>query len=71
METPISTIGLIIQRLRAATYRARLKNGKELVCHLPRKSELTDEDVMEGTSVELHFTPYDMEKARIARVVEL
>lgn len=66
MESPITTTGTILAVLNPGIYKVRLPNGKELVCHLPRKSSLTPDDIAVDAQVELHFTPYDMEKARIA-----
>ena len=69
-EAPITTVGTLIDQLDEKTFRASLPNGKEIIVHIPRAKPELKGTLLVGSKVHLEFTPYDMEKARIAGKIE-
>ena len=66
---PITTTGEILTVLSDRAFRVRLPNGKEVIGH-PSKAIVSQKDELQpGVSVRLEMTPYDFEKARIAKIV--
>ena len=65
-EIPITTIGVLQQRLGPVLYRAVLPNGKEVRAFLSKEMADLRAEFPDGTRVRLEMTPYDFDQARIA-----
>lgn len=68
-EPPIKTIGTVLERLNDRTFKVELKNSKTVIAHLPKAKAHLAPAIYLNSSLELDFTPYDMEKARIAKLI--
>ncbi|MDA7518611.1 translation initiation factor IF-1 [Akkermansiaceae bacterium] len=66
---PITTTGVILAILSDRAFRVRLPNGKEVIGHPSKAMVPQKDDLQPGTMVGLEMTPYDFEKARIAKIV--
>ncbi len=66
---PITTTGEILTVLSDRAFRVRLPNGKEVIAHPSKALASENPDLSPGKKVRLEMTPYDFEKARIAKVV--
>jgi translation initiation factor IF-1 len=62
--------GTIIQPLPTGIYEALLPNGKTVMAHLSRKLAEHPPELRKGMIVLLEISPFDLDTARIARVVD-
>jgi len=66
---PITTEGEILTVLSDRAFRVRLPNGKEVIGHPSKALASRNGDLTPGKNVHLEMTPYDFEKARIAKIL--
>ncbi len=64
-DIPIPAVGLLLQRLGPALYRASLPNGKETLAHLSRGLARLGAEFEPGQTVLMELTPFDFDHARI------
>lgn len=57
--------GVVVEVLRNAMFKVKLTNGFVITAHLSGKLHLNRIRVMEGDSVKLEMSPYDLTKGRI------
>jgi len=57
--------GEVIEALPNTTFKVKLENGKDLLCHLSGKMRINRIRVLPGDKVQVETTPYDEEKGRI------
>lgn len=67
-ETPITTIGEVLEIVSERLCRLRLKNGKELLGFLGKAAVSNGMKVEVGDRASVEMTPYDFSKARIVKV---
>lgn len=61
----IDAIGEVVELLPAATFRVKLENGHEILCHLSGKMRLNRILLLPGDRVKVEMSPYDLSKGRI------
>ena len=57
--------GEVAELLPAATFRIRLENGHEILCHLAGRMRMHRIRLLPGDRVKVQMTPYDLTKGRI------
>ena len=57
--------GTIEELLPAATFRVKLENDHEIICHLSGKMRMNRIRLGVGDEVKVELTPYDLSKGRI------
>ena len=57
--------GTIEELLPAASFKVKLENGQEILCHLSGKMRINRIRLLPGDQVEVEMTPYDLTKGRI------
>lgn len=57
--------GMVLETLPNATFRVKLDEGKEVLCHLAGKLRLYRIRILPGDSVTVEMTPYDESRGRI------
>ena len=62
-------LGTIAQTLAPGLFTATLPNGKPLTAHLSKELAALAPDLPDGTSVLLEISPFDLDRARIAKVL--
>ena len=66
----LRTRGTILRTLAEGLYEAALPNGKKVTSHLSRELAENPPALAEGAAVLLELSPFDLDRARIASVVE-
>lgn len=64
-DAPIVTQGTVISRRDDRTFDVKLKNGKLIIGHTPKKLAEVRDEIKDGFTVTLEMTPFDFEKGRI------
>jgi translation initiation factor IF-1 len=62
-------LGTILRPLSPGLFEASLPNGKPVTAHLSRELAEAPPELPEGSVVLLEISPFDLDRARIARVV--
>lgn len=57
--------GEVIELLPAATFRVKLENGLEILCHLSGRMRMHRIRIIPGDKVKVQLTPYDLTKGRV------
>jgi translation initiation factor IF-1 len=57
--------GVVTEALPNATFRVKLADEREILCHLSGKMRIHYIRVMPGDTVKVELTPYDETKGRI------
>ena len=57
--------GEIIEACRGATFKVKLANGSEIVCHISGKIRKNLINILPGDKVMVELSPYDVTKGRI------
>lgn len=57
--------GVIQENLPAASFRAKLENGHDILCHLAGKLRKNRIRLTPGDEVQIEISPYDLTKGRI------
>lgn len=63
----IEVEGEVIESLPDATFRVKLENGHEVLCHISGKMRMNLIKVLPGDKVTVELSPYDLTKGRITR----
>lgn len=61
-------LGTILRPLAEGLFEVSLPNGKKVTSHLSKELAAQPPELPEGTIVMLEISPYDLDRARIARV---
>lgn len=61
-------LGTILRPLADGLFEVSLPNGKKVTSHLSKELAASPPELPEGTIVLLEISPYDLDRARIARV---
>ena len=61
----IETVGEGIELLPAATFKIKLENAQEILCHLSGRMRMHRIMILPGDKVKVEMTPYDLSKGRI------
>lgn len=61
----IEVAGEVVELLPAATFRVKLDNGQEILCHLSGRMRMNRIMLLPGDKVRVEMTPYDLSKGRI------
>lgn len=61
-------LGTILRPLADGLFEVSLPNGKKVTSHLSKDLAASPPELPEGTVVLLEISPYDLDRARIARV---
>ena len=64
-KTFIEVGGKVEECLPAASFRVKLDNGQEIICHLSGKMRMNRIRLLPGDEVKIELTPYDLTKGRI------
>lgn len=67
----LRTRGTILKSLAPGLYEAVLPNGKAVTAHLSKELAEAPPEIPDGSVVLLELSPYDLDRARIARVEEV
>ena len=57
--------GQVVETLPNASFRVRLDDGKEVLCHLAGKLRIYRIKILPGDRVTVEMTPYDDTRGRI------
>lgn len=57
--------GEVLEACRGATFKVRLDNGSEIVCHISGKIRKNLINILPGDKVMVELSPYDITKGRI------
>ena len=57
--------GQVFESLPNATFRVKLADGREVLCHLAGKLRMFRIKILPGDSVTVEMSPYDETKGRI------
>jgi translation initiation factor IF-1 len=57
--------GQVLEALPSATFKVRLDDGRELLCHLAGKLRMFRIKILPGDRVTVEMTPYDEARGRI------
>ena len=57
--------GTVIEALPSATFKVKLEDGKEILCHLAGKMRMFRIKVLPGDKVTVEMSPYDIDRGRI------
>lgn len=58
-------VGTVIEALPNTTFRAKLSDGKIVLCHLSGRMRMNYIRIMPGDKVKIEMTPYDNNRGRI------
>ena len=61
----IETEGKVVEALPNATFKVRLSNGPVITAYIAGKLRMNYIRIIEGDSVKLEMSPYDLTKGRI------
>lgn len=61
----IETEGVVIEALPNTTFKVQLSNGHQVTAYLSGKLRMNYIKIVEGDSVKLEMSPYDLTKGRI------
>ena len=64
-EDCIEVGGVVTEALPNAQFRVRLENGREILCHISGKLRTNYIRILNGDSVKVEMSPYDLTKGRI------
>jgi translation initiation factor IF-1 len=57
--------GIVEENLPSATFRVKLENGQDILCHLSGKLRKNRIRLTPGDEVQIEISPYDLTKGRI------
>jgi len=63
--------GTILRTLAPGLYEAALPNGKPVTSHLSKELAAAPPELPDGSVVMLELSPFDLDRARIAQVIEI
>lgn len=66
-EGTIRVEGLVVDVLPNATFKVQLENKSILLAYVSGKMRQNEIRILDGDSVEMELSPYDMTKGRIVR----
>jgi len=64
-EKKIKKNGVVLEALPAGSFRIKLDDGKEALCHLAGKLRIYRIRILPGDKVTVEFSPYDEKRGRI------
>lgn len=57
--------GVVVEALPSTTFRVRLDEGREVLCHLSGRLRMYRIKILPGDRVQVEMTPYDENRGRI------
>jgi len=57
--------GMVIEALPGTTFKVKLEDGKEVLCHLSGKMRMNYIKIVPGDKVIVELSPYDETRGRI------
>ncbi|MFI3210125.1 MAG: translation initiation factor IF-1 [Peptostreptococcaceae bacterium] len=57
--------GKVSEALPNATFKVKLDNGHEVLCHISGKLRMNFIKILEGDKVNVELSPYDLTRGRI------
>jgi len=66
---PIVTTGEVLKIFSDRAYQVALPNGKKVIAHPAKSMNARKDEIVPGAKVGLEMTPFDFEKARIAKLL--
>ena len=66
-EEKLRVDGVILQALKNANFKVRMKNGHEVLAHVSGKMRMYYIKLLPGDKVLMEISPYDLDKARIVQ----
>ena len=64
-QSAIEQDGVIVEALSNAMFRVELENGHEITAHISGKMRMHYIKILEGDTVKIEMSPYDITKGRI------
>jgi len=61
----IEASGEVLEACKGATFKVRLDNGHEVLCHVSGKIRKNFINILPGDNVTVELSPYDLTKGRI------
>jgi translation initiation factor IF-1 len=66
----LRTRGVILKKLENGLHEASLPNGKKVIAHLSKELAAAPPDLPDNSVVILELSPFDLDRARISKVME-
>ncbi|MEJ8552949.1 translation initiation factor IF-1 [Tepidibacter sp. Z1-5] len=57
--------GVVLETLPNAMFKVKLENGHEVLCHISGKLRMNFIRILEGDTVTVDMSPYDLTRGRI------
>ena len=64
-KNTIKKNGQVVEALPSTTFRVRLEDGQEVLCHLAGKLRMYRIKILPGDRVSVEMSPYDLKRGRI------
>jgi len=64
-QTPKKVNGIVTEAFPAATFKVKLEDGSEVLCHVAGKLRLYRIKILPGDKVSVELSPYDSTRGRI------
>lgn len=64
-RTTLRKNGQVIEALPSASFRVKLEDGEEALCHLAGKLRIYRIKILPGDKVTVELSPYDSKRGRI------
>lgn len=64
-EDMIELEGEVLDALPSATFKVKLENGHEVLCHISGRIRKNNIRILVGDKVDVELSPYDLTKGRI------
>lgn len=64
-KNKIKKFGIIMEALPSASFKVKLEDGKEALCHLAGKMRMYRIKILPGDKVTVELSPYDEKRGRI------
>ncbi len=65
----LRTRGVILKKLENGLHEASLPNGKKVIAHLSKELAAAPPELPDDTVVLLELSPFDLDRARISKVL--
>ena len=64
-EDAIEVNGVVVEPLPNATFRVKLENQHEILCHISGRMRMYYIKILPGDKVRVELSPYDLTRGRI------
>ena len=64
-EEGFVALGTVLESLPNAVFKVQLENGHKILAHISGKIRINLIKIIPGDTVQIEFSPYDLDKGRI------